>query len=115
MFGALMMSIKERRREIAILRSVGARPLHIVSLVIGEAMVVTLGAIALGTSILYLGLFALRPMVQQRVGVWLEISPLTSTEWSMLGIIFCAGVLIALIPAWRCYRSSLSDGLTIKL
>lgn len=115
MFGALMMSIKERRREIAILRSVGARPLHIVSLVLGEAMVVTLGAIVLGTSLLYLALFALRPTIQERVGVWLEISAPTSTEWSILGIIFCAGVLMALLPALRCYRSSLSDGLTIKL
>lgn len=115
MFGALMMSIKERRREIAILRSVGARPLHIVALVLGEAMVVTLGAIVLGTGLLYFSLLALRPTIQQRVGVWLEITAPTSAEWLMLGIIFCAGVVIALLPAWRCYRSSLSDGLTIKL
>ena len=115
MFGALMMSIKERRREIAILRSVGARPRHIVSLVLGEAMLVTLAAIVLGAVLLYAALFALRPVIQERVGMWIEITPPTSTEWAMLGIIFCSGVVIALLPAWRCYRSSLSDGLTIKL
>lgn len=115
MFGALMMSIKERRREIAILRSVGARPQHIVSLVVGEAVVVTLSAILLGVVLLYALLLSLRGVVLENFGIRLNLSPLSTSEWAMIGVIFCAGIVISLLPAWRCYRSSLADGLTIKL
>ncbi|MFC4992413.1 ABC transporter permease [Rubritalea tangerina] len=115
MFGALMMSIKERRREVAILRSVGARPRHILSLVIGEAAVVTLASLLVGLVFFYGAMFLARPVIQERVGLWIEVSAPTSIEWMMMGVIFCAGVMTALLPAWMGYRKSLADGLTIKL
>lgn len=115
LFTVLTMSIKERGREIAILRSVGARPMHIISLVVGEAAVITLAAILLGVSLLYLAFYLLSPVVQELCGIVLEISPLSTNEWGMLGIIFCAGIVISSLPAWRCYRSSLADGLSLKL
>ncbi|MES9994101.1 MAG: ABC transporter permease, partial [Candidatus Thiodiazotropha sp.] len=42
MLTALLMSLNERRREMAILRSVGARPGHVFALIMGEAGFLTL-------------------------------------------------------------------------
>ena len=42
MLTALLTSLNERRREMAILRSVGARPAHVFTLVMGEAGFLTL-------------------------------------------------------------------------
>ena len=115
LFTMLMLSFRERRREMAILRSLGARPWHIVTLVLGESVVVSGMAIILGVAVVSLFVMLLRPYVQSHFGIVLEHSILSGTELMMLGGVFCAGVLTALFPAWSCYRSSLSDGLTIKL
>ena len=48
MLTTLMTSLNERRREMAILRSVGARPAHVFSLIIGEAILVTALGIIVG-------------------------------------------------------------------
>jgi putative ABC transport system permease protein len=45
---ALMTSLNERRREMAILRSVGARPLHVFSLIVGESALLTLTGVTIG-------------------------------------------------------------------
>jgi putative ABC transport system permease protein len=49
---ALMTSLNERRREMAILRSVGARPSHVFSLIVGESALLTLMGVAIGIGLL---------------------------------------------------------------
>ena len=47
MLVALLTSLNERRREMAVLRSVGARPVHVFALILGEAGFLTgLGIVA---------------------------------------------------------------------
>jgi putative ABC transport system permease protein len=36
-------------------------------------------------------------------------------EWSLLGGILAAALLMGAIPAWRAYRQSLADGLSIRV
>ncbi|MGH8760811.1 MAG: ABC transporter permease, partial [Burkholderiales bacterium] len=50
MLVALLTSLSERRREMAVLRSVGGRPMHIFGLILGEAAFLTLLGIALGVA-----------------------------------------------------------------
>jgi putative ABC transport system permease protein len=33
----------------------------------------------------------------------------------LLGLVVGAGLLIGAVPAWRAYRNSLADGLTIRV
>jgi putative ABC transport system permease protein len=115
MLVALMTSLNERRREMAILRSVGARPVHVLGLIAGESALVTLMGILSGFLLLYLLLFTLRPLAASRLGLHLTLGVPTAGECLLSGLILCAGLLIGLIPAWRSYRFSLADGLTVKL
>jgi putative ABC transport system permease protein len=115
MLSMLMTSLNERRREMAILRSVGARPLHIVALVTGEAVAVTVIAILVGTGLLYGLLLIARPIILAKLGLFIELSSLSSREVFTLGLVLLVGLVVGLLPAWRCYRSSLSDGLTVKI
>lgn len=115
MLSALMTSLNERRREMAILRSVGARPIHIVSLIVGEAVAVTALACVLGVAILYLLLAVARPVVLAKAGLHLGFSMLSGGELLLLAAVLAVGLLVGLLPAWRCYRNSLADGLTVKV
>ena len=115
MLTAILTSLNERRREMAILRSVGARPWHIFGLLLAEAFSLALAGVALGLCLLYLGIAASQGYVQANYGIYLPLAWPSDYEWSLLGAILAAAVLIGCVPAWRAYRQSLADGLSIRL
>ncbi|MDN2664436.1 ABC transporter permease [Psychromonas sp. 14N.309.X.WAT.B.A12] len=114
MLSIILMSLNERRREMAILRSVGARPSHIFGLIIGEAGFVCFAGILLGVALLYLLLFTLQAPLASYYGFYLEINMLTSNDLFILAIIQLSALIIAFIPGWLIYKYSLSDGMSIK-
>ncbi len=115
MLVALLTSLSERRREMAVLRSVGARPAHVFALILGEAAFLTALGVVLGVSALYLGLLAGQPWLESRLGLFIAVSWPSGYELGLILLVGLAGVLIGLIPAYRCYRYSLADGMTIRI
>jgi putative ABC transport system permease protein len=114
MLSIILMSLNERRREMAILRSVGARPGHIFGLIIGEAGFVCFAGILLGIVLLYLLLLILQSPLASYYGFYLDINMLTSNDLLILAVIQISALFIALIPGWLIYKYSLSDGMSIK-
>jgi len=115
MLVALMTSLNERRREMAILRSVGARPLHVFALVLGESALLTLTGVILGVGLLYGLLLAGQPLILSQFGLYIAIGGLSSYEVMLMGIVCLAGGLVGIIPGVQIYRYSLADGMTIRL
>lgn len=115
MLTAILTSLNERRREMAILRSVGARPWHIAGLLILEAFALALAGIALGVALLYLAIALAQAPLQSYYGLYLPLSAPSAYEWTLLAGVLLAGIVMGAVPAWRAYRQSLSDGLNIRL
>jgi putative ABC transport system permease protein len=115
MLVALLTSLSERRREMAILRSVGARPMHVFALILGEAAFLTAAGIALGVAALYIGLLAGQPWLESRLGLFIAVGRPSAYEFGLMVLVGTAGLLIGLIPAYRIYRYSLADGMTLRL
>ncbi len=115
MLVALMTSLNERRREMAILRSVGARPLHVFALILGESALLTLAGVVLGVGLLYGFLLAGQPLILARFGLFIAIGGLSSYEFMLTGIVCLAGGLVGIIPGIRIYRYSLADGMTRRI
>lgn len=115
MLTAILTSLNERRREMAILRSVGARPWHIAGLLVVEAFALALAGVLLGLLLLYLGIAGAQGYVQAHYGLYLPLSAPSGYEWQLLGAILAAALLMGCVPAWRAYRQSLADGLSIRL
>jgi putative ABC transport system permease protein len=115
MLTALLTSLNERRREMAILRSVGARPGHVFALIMGEAGFLTLLGVFLGMALLYLLLLAGQPIIESRFGIFIEIGGLSPYEWILLSAVVGAGFLVGSIPSYRAYRLSLADGLSVRV
>jgi putative ABC transport system permease protein len=110
----ILTTLNERRREMAILRSVGARPSTILGLMTAEAAVLTTCGVALGIVLLYAALLALRPTIDRTYGLNIGIEGLKPQEWFTLGAIVFGGIMAGLIPAIRAYRLSVADGMTIR-
>jgi len=115
MVTVIITSLNERRREMAILRSVGARPAHIFVLIMGESFALTLMGALLGLTLLYALLFIAQPIIDGHFGIFINIGWPIYSEFLMLAVVIFAGLLVSLIPGYRAYRYSLADGMTIRL
>tara|TARA_Y100000034_G_scaffold14683_1_gene15401 strand:- start:325 stop:1680 length:1356 start_codon:yes stop_codon:yes gene_type:complete len=115
MLTTLLATLNQRRRELAILRSVGARPWHIFSLLTSEAVIITLLGCLLGTALFFVAILLAQPVLQAQFGISLSLSMLSSYEVKLLGAIMLAGTVMGLFPALRAYYYSLSDGMSIKV
>ena len=112
---ALMTSLNERRREMVILRSVGARPLHVFALITGESAMLTVAGVITGVAMLYGLLFVTQSLILSKFGIFIAIRGLSEYELILMGVVCLAGFLIGMIPGYQTYRYSLADGMTIRV
>jgi len=115
MIVAVWAGLNERRRELAILRSVGASPVDVIVLLALEGLLLTSLGVALGYGLLTVLAIAAAPWLQARFGVVVPAWPGGREELALVGLVFAAGLLAALLPALRACRLSLADGLTPRL
>lgn len=112
MLVSLYSSLEARRREMAILRAIGAGPRTIIALLVLESGLLALLGCVIGVAFVYGGLALAQQPIEQRFGLHLALRPLGSTEWTYLAVVMSAGILIGFVPAWKAYRTSLVDGLS---
>ncbi|KID55216.1 peptide ABC transporter permease [Pseudoalteromonas luteoviolacea] len=115
MLTTLLSSLNQRRRELAILRSVGARPHHIFTLMTSEAILITALGCIVGLTLFYSLIFIGKGVLQAQFGISITLSMLNSYELLLLGVIMVSGTVIGAIPAIRAYFYSLNDGMSIKV
>ena len=115
MLTAILTSLNERRREMAVLRAVGARPRHIFALLVAEAGLLASVGVAAGVCLTYLLLLAGRPLLERRFGIFVGVSGLSALDLEVLGTVVLAALLMGVLPALRAYRNTLSDGLQIRV
>ena len=106
----ILATLEQRRREIAVLRSLGARPRTIAGLLVAEAGAVALAGVVLGL----LATLVLHPLVagwlRSTYGLDLGWLPAPG-ELLVLALIVLAALVAGLVPAWRAYRMSAAEGL----
>ena len=109
-----LAALNERRREMAILRSVGARPVHIFGLLVLESGILALAGALAGLALLYVVLGLLQPFIQANFGLRIPLEAPSLWQWTMLGLVVLAGCLSGIVPATRAYRNALADGMIVQ-
>jgi len=111
MLVSLYTSLNERRREMSVLRAIGAGPLQIVLLLVLESALLACAGASLGVALVY----SARPVIGNHFGLYLSIQSPTEAGYAYLGSVIVLGTLIGFLPAIKAYRNSLADGLSIRL
>jgi putative ABC transport system permease protein len=111
----VMAGLNERRRELAVLRAVGAGLRHVLALLALEGAMVTVLGVAFGVVMAVLGIALLAPWLQSQFGLTLSLSEPTLNEWLLMASLLAAGWLASLLPGIRAYRLSLADGLSPRI
>ncbi len=108
---ALYNTMNERRREIAIMRALGARRGQILAIILLEAVVIALIGGVLGVLACHVAAWGLADVVLDRTGVFIDWAAFTRQE---LGLILAVGVLGGLagaLPALKGSRTQVADNL----
>ena len=110
-FIALYNALSERRYDLAVMRTLGASPARVMALMLFEGLLLALIGAVLGivlghllTELLGYGLKAAR---QVAVTGWTWVG----AELWVLALALGVGVVAALLPAWRAYRTDIAGTL----
>jgi putative ABC transport system permease protein len=115
MLTTLLSTLHERRREMAVLRAVGAHPYHIILLFMLETLFIVVAGCLAGLGVLYALLFMARPLLVARYGVSIAVTLPDAGQWGLLAAAILLGMMVSLIPGIIAYRRSLQDGLALKV
>ena len=107
----LLVSLENRRRELAIFRAIGAKPYQLLRLVLFEALLISLIGIALGWLMLQIAILLSADYFRTSWGVVTSIGlPTTYDLLSLLALVIVV-LLCACIPAIKAYRMALNEEL----
>jgi len=112
LIAVVLASLNERRRELAILRSVGARPRDIFVLLMMEGAGITLLGALFGVGLTSALIGIAGPFVLAHYGLTLSPVSIGRSELLLLVIVVTTGLIASLLPGYRAYRMLLADGLT---
>ncbi|MCG8506144.1 MAG: ABC transporter permease [Sphingomonadales bacterium] len=115
MLTSILTSLNERRREMALLRAVGARPPAIFCLLVMEAGLLAGFGSLIGMALVYVGFFAAAPWVQSTYGILIAPTGPGLHDLGIAGVVLLLALALGAIPAWAAYRRSLADGLSVQL
>jgi len=112
---SILTSLNERRREMAILRAMGARGRHVVGLLVSEAALLAFIGSTFGLILLYGLLWLFKPFLETRFNI--SALRLWPGQFDLGVVIFVTAMasILGLIPALIALKRSLSDGLTIRV
>jgi putative ABC transport system permease protein len=112
---SLLTSLNERRREMSILRATGARPSHILFLMLAEAGGLGLAGGLIGMGLIQLIFSLTAPLLTASYGIALPGTGLSIIDGATLLTVTVAAILIGVGPALVALRRSLADGLSVKV
>ncbi|GCC51474.1 ABC transporter permease [Chryseotalea sanaruensis] len=107
-FIALYNSLKERRYDLAIMRSMGASRLKLVFTILLEGMVLTVLGSLLGLALGHCVLALMTNLVEETQKAGITALVFYTEEWILLAGSLLLGLLCAIIPALQAYRTDIS-------
>ena len=115
MLTTFLTSLTERRREMAVLRAAGAGPGLIFALLIVEALLLAAAGSLAGVALVHAAMVLARPVLLAEFGLALAGGVPGLFDLAVVAGVTIAGGVAAVFPAWRVYRYSLADGLTMRV
>ena len=106
--------LNNRRREMAILRSVGASPRTVVSLMLIESLIISFISIFIGYVLMVLVFYYGQGYIENNYGIYVEGFSLKNYDINIIIAIVFSSLLATIIPAIGVYKSTLRDGLSVK-
>lgn len=106
-FISLYNALKDRKYDLAIMRTLGASKIKLFTLLIVEGLVITLIGGIIGLLLGHFGVYLIGQQTSQSADI-LPVFQLYGKEWLILMIACLIGIVSAFLPAIKAYRTSIS-------
>ena len=109
----MMVTVKERTKEIGVRRALGAKPWNIISQIMSESLLITAMAGLMGLTVGVFLLDVVDQLIGDPVGETMLLHPAVSIQVALAAtsILLLAGLLAGLIPAWRAMQIKAMDAI----
>ena len=114
MVAMTIAGLNSRRREMAILRSVGASPSNIVSLLLVESIIISIASCIIGYIIMIVIFYLGKDYLQNNYGIFIDGFSIKNYDLQIIISIIFASLIATLVPAIQIYKNTLRDGLSVK-
>jgi putative ABC transport system permease protein len=105
----LLSSLRERSRELALYRAIGARPSFILLIIELEALSLTVISVFMSYLLVVAGLALTQSWLSENFALVIEVWPTAPSIWLYIGGAIAASAALSLIPASIAYSRSLGD------
>lgn len=112
---SILTSLNERRREMSLLRAIGATPVNIFTLMVAEAGVLGFIGAVLGSGLINSLLLIITPILSERFGILLLGIGLSSLDVLTILMVTITAFVVGSGPAVVAVRRSLQDGLNVHI
>ena len=112
LFIALYNALEERRSDLAVLRTLGARPAQLMALMMLEGVLLALAGALLGLALGHALTGVLGNWLAAEQGIVLTGFTWLGEELALLVLALLVGVLAAVLPAWAAYRTDIAKTLS---
>ena len=110
-FVSIYNSMADRRREIGIMRALGARRTTVMGVILAESTLLCLLGGALGLLLGHGLVFIVAPILLDRTGILINPLAFEATELLVFPILLGLGILVGLLPGLTAYRTDVASAL----
>jgi putative ABC transport system permease protein len=111
-FVSLFNSLKERKYELALMRTMGGGAGKLFALILLEGIVLSVVGFAVGIALSRLGLWWLSAKMQESFHYGLDTLAFEPAEGWLLAVTLAVGIVASFLPAWRAFRIDISKTLS---
>lgn len=110
-FFVLYSRLRDRKHELALMRSVGYRPRQLFGLLLLEGLLLAILGYVFGWLLSRIGIYFINRQAESDFNLQFEMGWLPAEGWLLL-ITFLVGIVSALLPAWQAMRMDVSTALS---
>ncbi|QDT40266.1 ABC transporter permease YtrF precursor [Gimesia alba] len=111
-FVSIYNSMSDRKREIAIMRALGAGRTAVFTIILSESVLLCLGGGILGIILGHGLVFVAAPIIEARSGLLINPLAFSSLELILLPVLVVLASLVGFIPAMTAYRTDVASTLS---
>lgn len=105
-------SMNDRRRDIAVMRALGARRETVTTIIICESFLIAIIGAICGWVLAHLAIVAYSGTIEDQTGVQVGFFSVSNFEIYVLPLVLILALIAALLPAWSAYRTDVGSNLS---
>ncbi|EMI22364.1 ABC-type antimicrobial peptide transport system, permease component [Rhodopirellula maiorica SM1] len=109
---AIYNSMNDRRRDIAVMRALGARRETVTVIILAESLIIALVGGLLGWFLAHFAIWSASGYIEAQTGVRVSFFTTSTYEIAILPLVIALALFAGFLPAWSAYRTDVGSNLS---